>query len=205
MLKSRRIAFLIAGLTTVAALMLVVDRSGLIAWGTFLIGVALLAKIWLRPSGRDVGLSVGLAVIPVLGWIGTFYYVIATWESGEVVELTIDTGNGTHTARVWVLDVRGYPVVYYDAEREVANALLAGRPLQFTRAGEVSTRIPSATRIEALPEDEANLILEAMGAKYGERMAAADIYYLMLGRSRDRVAVVADLIVPQSSPVGCAP
>jgi hypothetical protein len=194
MLKSRRIAVFIAGLTTVVALILLVDRGGLIAWGALFIGVALLAKIWLKPSKLDPVLSVGLATIPVLAWVGTLYYVISTWESGEVVELAIDTGNGAHTARLWVLDIGAYPLVYYDAEPEVAKSLLAGKPLQFTRAGEVSTRIPKATQVDALPEDEANLILEAMGTKYGDRNSAAEIYYSMLGRSRDRVAVVANLI-----------
>jgi hypothetical protein len=194
MLKSRRIAVFIAGLTTVVALILLVDRGGLIAWGALFIGVALLAKIWLKPSKLDPVLSVGLATIPVLAWVGTLYYVISTWESGEVVELAIDTGNGAHTARLWVLDIGAYPLVYYDAEPEVAKSLLAGKPLQFTRAGKVSTRIPKATQVDALPEDEANLILEAMGTKYGDRNSAAEIYYSMLGRSRDRVAVVANLI-----------
>ena len=60
------------------------------------------------------------------------------------------------------------------AEPEVAASLLAGRPLQFSRAGEVSTRIPDARRIETLAEVEATQILETMEAKYGDRVAAAD-------------------------------
>ena len=194
MLKSRRIAVFIAGLTIVVALILLVDRGGLIAWSVLFIGVALFAKIWLKPSKLDLGLGVGLATVSVLAWVGTLYYVISTYESGEVVELAIDTRNGAHTARLWVLEIGADLVVYYDAEPEVAESLLAGTSLQFTRGGAVSTRIPKATQVDALPEDEANLILEVMGTKYGDRMTAADVYYLMLGRSRDRVAVVANLI-----------
>ena len=194
MLQPRGIAVFIAGLTVVVALILVVDRGGLIAWGTLFIGISLLVKIWLMPSTLDPGLSVGMATVSVLAWVGTLQYVISTWESGEVVELAIDTSNGPHAARVWVLDVGAYPLVYYDAKPEVAKSLLAGKALQFTRAGKVSTRIPKATQVDALSEDEANLILEAMETKYGDRMRAADIYYSMLGRSRDRVAVVANLI-----------
>jgi hypothetical protein len=191
---SRGAAFFLAGLTIAVAAMLLADRGGLIAWGTLFMGVALLAKIWLKPSGLDPGLSVGLATIPVLVWFGTWYYVISTWESGEVVELAVDTSNSVHTARVWVLDIGALPLVYYDAEPEVANSLLAGKPLQFTRAGVTGTRIPRAIPVDALPEAEANQIFEAMVAKYGDRVGAADIYYLMLGRSRDRVAVVASLL-----------
>jgi hypothetical protein len=193
-LNSRSVAVFIAALTAVIAVILLIDRGGLIACGTLAIGIALLAKIWLKPSDHDLALSIGMVTIPVLAWVGTFYYVISTWETGEVVELYIDTDSGDHTARVWVLDIGTYPLVYYDAESEVAKSLLAGKPLQLTRAGEVSTRIPKATRIDVLPEAESNLIFEAMENKYGDRVGAADIYYLMLGRSRDRVAVVAKLI-----------
>lgn len=193
MLNPRLIAVFIAALTCLVALPLVLDRGGLIAWAAFLIGAALLAKVWRRPSRADPALSIVLAAFLVLAWLGTRHYVISTWESGEVVELAIDTSNGPHTARVWVLDIEEQPHVYYDAEPEVADALLAGRPLRLTREDEVTTRIPVATRAEALSEGQAGRILEAMESKYGGRVAAADVYYLLLGRSRDRVAVVARL------------
>lgn len=192
--KPRTTAALVAGLITAIAIFLLVDRGGLIAWGTLMMGAGLLAKIWLRPSGIDLGLSTGLATVSALAWAGTFYYVISTWESGEVVELTIDTYAGSQTARVWVLDIEAHPIVYYDAPPEAARSLLAGRPLQFLRGGEVSTRIPEAAEIDALPQDDAELILETMTAKYGDRVGAADVYYVMLGRPRDRIAVVASLI-----------
>lgn len=194
MLKSRKTAVSIAGFTTVVALLLVVDRGGLIAWGTLILGGSLLAKIWLRPSKSDTAWSVGMATIPALVWVGTLYYVITTYESGEVVELAIDVGSDTHTARVWVLEIGADPVVYYEADPLVADSLLAGEPLQFTRAGKKSTRRPNAQRVDSLPEDEATRILEVMGAKYGDRMTAADVYYVMLGSPRDRVAVIVTLI-----------
>lgn len=193
-MNSRRGAIFIAVCTTVAALLLVIDRGGLLAWGTLFLGIALLTKMWRKPAGFDMALSTGLAAALVLAWFGTLYYVIATWESGEVVELSIDTSNGVHTARVWVLDIGSHPLVYYDAEPEVARSLLSGEPLQLTRAGAVTVRTPDATQVDALPEAQANLIFESMLAKYGDRVGAADIYYLMLGRSRDRIAVAASLI-----------
>lgn len=192
-LRLRSIAFLTAGLTAVIGLVWLTDRGGLIAWVTFLISVALLAKIWLRPSRIDLGMSIGLVTVSALTWLGVWYYVISTWETGEVVELVIQSGEDTRTARVWVLDIGGDPVIYYDAEPEVALSLLAGNPVKLRRSGEISRRIPRATEVDALPEEESSLLFEAMLAKYGERVGAADIYYLMLGRSRDRVAVVATL------------
>jgi len=197
--KTRVTAGLIAGLIAAAALILVIDRGGLIAWTSLILGASLLAKTQLKPSGLDPLLSIGLATVSVLAWIGTFYYVISTWESGEVVELVINADNGTHTARVWVLDIGKSPVVYYDAEPEVARSLLDGRPLQLTRADVISTRIPAATRVDELPEATANRIFEAMNTKYGDRVDAADVYYLMLGRSTDRIAVVADLVEARDS------
>ena len=193
-MSARFIAACTAGLTALVAVILVIDRGGLIAWGALLIGAALLAKIGWKPSRADLGLAIGLASVSVLSWIGTFYYVISTWESGEVVELAIDTDAGAHTARVWVLDVEDETLIYYDAEPEVARALLAGEPLELTREGRTTTRIPEATEVDALPEAEANRIFEAMLAKYGDRVGAADIYYAMLGRSSDRIAVVASLV-----------
>ncbi len=192
--KSQAISLFIASGIIAGALILIVDRGGVIAWGALPIGVALLAKIRLKPSGVDLGLSIGLAAVPVLAWVGTLYYVISTWETGEVVELVINTGSGTQTARVWVLDIGAAPLVYYDAQQEVAESLLAGKPLQLNRAGEVSTRIPEATQVNDLPADQADLIFEAMESKYGDRVGAADIYYGMLGRSQDRIAVVASLV-----------
>jgi hypothetical protein len=193
-MRMQTLAVSAAGITTVAGLILLLDRGGLIAAALLLIGIALLVKARLKPARTDLGLCVGLAAIVASTWIATFQYVISTWESSEVVELAIETGEGTHNARVWVMDIGEHPVVYYDAPPRAAKALLEGKPLQLTRAGEVSTRIPEATEIELLPEDEAIEILEAMEAKYGDRVDAADIYYLMLGRPWDRIALVATLI-----------
>lgn len=198
MFTSQKIAAGIAGLMSLAALVLLVERGGLIAWLALFVGLGLLVKTWLMPSRRDLGLSIGGAALLVLAWIGTYYYVIATYESGEVVELAVDTNEGLHLARLWVMDIGDeptvYPTVYYDAPPEVAASLLAGNPLRFTRAGEVSTRIPKATRVDAMPEDEGMLILEAMQAKYGERYRATATYYVLLGVYRERVPLVASLI-----------
>ncbi len=191
--KHRIFVTLTAGITAIVALALLIERGGLIAWLGVFIGVALLAKAWLKPGRRDLAISIALALLLVVAWFGSRYYVISTWESGEVVELVIPTNAGPHTARLWVLDIGEYPVVYYDAEPEVAAALLAGTPIQLTRKGEVSTRIPQTRLVDTLPEAEANEVLAGMETKYGERNNAAVVYYLMLGRSRDRIAVVASL------------
>lgn len=195
-MNTRIVTALLAGLIVAVGLILVIDRSGIIAWLALLAGGALLAKALIKPGPRDLLLTLGTAVVLVAAWVGTFYYVISTWETGEVVELDIQTNDGTHTARVWVLDLESDPTIYYDAPSLAANALLAGKPLQFTRAGETTTRIPEARVADELPEAEANRVFEAMLEKYGDRNQVTDIYYLMLGRSADQVGVVARLRAP---------
>tara|TARA_R110002073_G_scaffold18215_2_gene67747 strand:+ start:214 stop:807 length:594 start_codon:yes stop_codon:yes gene_type:complete len=192
-LKLRKIAGLVAGLTAATGLILLVTRGGLIAWAALFIGALLLTKIWLKPSKYDLAMSSVVAIVLVSSWIGTFYYVISTFESGEVVELQIDTENGLHIARVWVLDIGAHPIVYYDTEPAVVESLLAGTPIQLTRSGETSTRIPEATLFDELPEDEANQIFEVMGDKYAERNEAVEVFYSMLGSPRNRIDVVARL------------
>lgn len=192
-MKSRETAAFVAGLTTIAALFLVIDRGGAIAWGTCVLGGALLVKVWVKPSESDTAWCLAMAMIAALAWAGTFYYVITTYESGEVVELAIDVGSDTHVARVWVLEMGADPIIYYETDPVVAESLLSGKPLQFTRAGETSTRIPHAELAGSIPEDEANRVLEVMGAKYGDRMTAVNVYYALLGSPRDRVAVVVTL------------
>ena len=185
---------ILAAVTTVAAVVLLLDRVGVVSIVALLIGLGLAAKVWFRPGKNDLLLSIVLVAIPIIAWFGTVQYVIATWESGEVVELVIDTEAGPHTARLWVMDMGEHPTVYYDAEPDAAASLLAGKPLQFTRAGETTTRTPVATRVEDLPEAEARQVLSAMQEKYGDRNDAATIWYLMLGQSQKKVPVVVNLI-----------
>lgn len=191
--NSQKAALLIAGFMTLIAFYLVLNRGGLLAWAMTIVGAALLLKFWLKPASTDAVSGAATASIGALLWAGTFYYVIATWESGEVVELTINTANGTHTARVWALEIDGSVVIYYDAPPNAAEALLSGNPLQLRSGSDVSTRIPLAEKIDALPEHRAERVLDAMVSKYGDRVGAADVFYLLLGRPKDRVGVVAEL------------
>ncbi len=184
------VAIGITGLTLFAALALVIDRGGLIAWATALLAVGLLAKTLIRPTRFDLGLSIGLPAVAVLAWAGVFYCVITTYESGEVVQLSVETSSGPAFARLWVFDTNMGPTLYYDAPPQMAELLLAGEPMWVERAGQASVRTLVATPAETLAEPQAAHVLESMGAKYGERMTAADLYYVLLGRPRDRIPLV---------------
>lgn len=189
----QKLALVVAGLTGLVGFVLLVERGGLIAWTAFLVGFVLLIKVWRRPARFDLGLSVALVVVCTVAWIVTHAYVISTWESGEVVELMIDTQEETHTVRLWVLEMGLAPVVYYEADPAAAKSLLAGKPVQFTRNGKVSTRIPKAIPVNSMSQDDVSRVFEAMNNKYGERNNAAIIYFVLLGHARDHVALVVSL------------
>ncbi|MEM9621660.1 MAG: hypothetical protein AAF993_08435 [Pseudomonadota bacterium] len=193
-MKNLSLALCVAVLITLAMVLLVVERGGLIAWAGLLGGACLTAKIWWKSARPDLAVSLILAALLVITWFGTHRYVIATWESGEVVELIIELPDRQHTARLWVMDIGEHPTVYYDAAPEVAAILLAGEPVQFRRAGQLSTRIPQTTAVDAMSAAQADRVLTAMQTKYGARNDAATVYYGLLGASRDRVAIVATLV-----------
>lgn len=188
-----RLALSLALVTAVAGVWLLIERGGLIAALALVLGLLLAWKIWQRPGTRDLVFALSLIVLTAAGWFGTFYYVIATWESGEVIELAMDTNEGSHTARLWVMDIEGVPTVYYDAPPAAAAALLEGKPVQFTRAGVTTTLRPQATAIEALSEKDGQKVLQAMATKYPDQSHAADLYYVLIGSPWDRVSLVARL------------
>ena len=174
----------------VAAAILVIARGGLLAWLGVLVGALLLFKILRRPSPRDAWLSLAILGIWAISWGATWYYVMSSWESGEVVELEID---GTHTARVWVLDMSEGPVMYYDAPPDVASRLLAGAPLAMTRNGEVRRECAAASRVDELPDEQVQPLIDRMEEKYEGRNTATVVFYSILGGRRDRVGLLIQL------------
>lgn len=170
---------------------LIFERNGILAWLGVLLGAALLAKLFLKPSKGDLILTFAVTSLWTIAWAGIFYYVISTWETGDVVEVTIATADGDHTARTWILEGPDTLMLYYDAPDDAANALLNGAPLIVTRAGEA---IPfndyTVQRQDEMTEAEINRVFELMATKYGDRVAAADIFYGFLGRARNRVGIV---------------
>lgn len=191
---SGAIAVAAAFLLLAAGVVLIYQRNGVLAWLGLLLGAGLLLKFWIRPSHWDLPLSLMISTVWTLAWAAIFYYVISTWESGEVVELTIETPSGGHTARTWIMEEPNVLMLYYDAPTQVAEALLSGAPVAVIRGNApLSFKHYTAVRVEDMPEDEINQVLDLMSKKYGERNAAADLFYGFLGRSRDRVGVVVEI------------
>lgn len=159
-----------------------------------LLGAGLLLKFWIRPAQTDLPLSLTISTVWALAWAGIFYYVISIWETGEVVELIVETPSGSHTARTWIMEDSGVLILYYDSPMLVAEALLAGAPLVVMRG---HTPLPfvryTALRVDDMPEAEVREVLDLMSEKYAERNSAADVFYGFLGRSRDRTGVVVEI------------
>lgn len=201
MSRQRQFALVSVGVLIVfivLAFSLVLYRGGVIAWLALVWGVLLLIKVLWWPGRSDVPNAAALVFMFGASWIGTWYFVIQTYESAEVVELSFKTANRSRTARLWVMDVDAETYVYFDADPEAAAALMSGTQVQFSRGPKVSRRIPQAVAEDDVNQAQADLILGAMEAKYAERMLAVDLYYGLLGRPRNRVGLLIRLIEPDS-------
>lgn len=194
MISRKSQATIVAFLIGAVGLLIALDRGGVLAWAGCILGIALLLKISLRPSRIDLLASIGAAAIWALAWVGTIYYVVSVWESGEVVVLAVEMPNETHTVRVWVVDIDESLVLYYDAEPEIAEAMISDQQVSVTRADQLLefTRVDVRTA-DDVPEAELNQIFQLLEDKYGSRNEASALYAMMVGRSRDRVGVVLTL------------
>lgn len=191
---SRLLAASLAGVVTLIALTLLVHRGGLITWCAFLGGCAILLKLMFKPAGNELFLALVLGVASLLLWIGSFVLIISLWESGEVVELSVDTRDGVRDLRLWVLEIEGQLTIYHDAEPVVAESLLSAAPVRLILGQKESIRIPLAQKVTDISDEQAEHVLRAMANKYGYRNLAATIYYVLLGLPRNRVPVVARLL-----------
>ncbi|MCR9277025.1 MAG: hypothetical protein NXH85_03550 [Pseudomonadaceae bacterium] len=174
-----------------AGVFLIVQRNGLLAWLGLLLGAGLCLKALRRPARTDPYLTGAVAALWAVTWAGVFYYVIATWEGGEVVELTVETAQGEHSARTWIMEDSDQLLVYYDAPGPIAQALVSGAPLTVLRDGAplVVTGYTAALE-EDVSEQEADRVFALMADQYGDKTDAATVFYGLLGRSRDRLGVV---------------
>lgn len=186
-----RAALVFALLFLIAGVVLIYQRSGILSWLGLALGAGLFLKVIVRPSKQDLWLCLVLPALWCAAWAAIFYYVIYTWEAGEVVELSVELPTGTHTARTWIMERPEALLIYYDAPSKAAEVLVAGGALAVTRGGE---SLPfdrySAVLADSMPQDEADQVLALMAAQYGDKNDAADIFYGFLGRARDRAGVV---------------
>ena len=169
---------------------LVYRRGGILAWLGLVAALAMLAKHFGRPSRTDVFVALGFTVLWAASWAAAWGYVRSTWESGEVVEIGVQVSDEIHTARVWVLDVDGEPLMYYDAPPLVGHALLANAPMTVERGDKSMVGCADATSVDDLSGDELAALFAVMEAKYQERNHATNVFYAILGGEKDRIGLV---------------
>ncbi len=154
-------------------------QGGALAWLGAGLGSLFVAKSILIPSARD-RLAVGVVWgIWLLAWPAIFFYVVSVWEQGEVVELSIQAGEKTHSVRTWVMDDEESPVVFYDAPGSVVQDWIDAERIQVKRGAETSAFRPSTVLASELPEADVERVTALVEQKYGA-----------LGRTPDRVTLV---------------
>ena len=184
----------IAGLLLTFGIVLLLERGGLFAWAGIILGIVLLIKISALPSVADVKISVLTTATFVATWAATYLIIILIWESGEIAELHVENSEDVSTTRVWVLDLGGDTIIFYDAEPEDA-AILRGDPkISVTRE---NTEIKYSQIHVISSEDECtdslNRVYEGWSKKYGNRTLATPVYSLMYGRSRTKESFIITL------------
>ena len=187
----RIVAAIVATLLMFASAYLIYQRGGVLAWLGAVLGAGLLLKALLRPAPTDLPVALTLSTMWMISWAAIFYYVISTWETGEVIELTIELPEGNHVARTWIIEAPEALILYYDAPATAGAALVSGAPIKVKRGNEPFLFSQySAAEVKDMQESEINAVLALMAKKYGDLNDAADIYYGFLGRSRDRIGIV---------------
>ena len=184
----------IAGLLLTLGTVLLLERGGLFAWAGIILGIVLLIKILALPSVADVKISVLTTATFVATWAATYLIIILIWESGEIAELHVENLEGVSTIRVWVLDLGGDTIIFYDAEPEDA-AILRGDPkISVTRENtEIKYSQIHVISSEDARTDSLNRVYEGWRQKYGNRTLATPVYSLMYGRSRTKESFIITL------------
>ena len=169
---------------------LVYLRGGILAWLGLVAALLLVAKHLRRPSHTDVFIALGFTVLWAASWAAAWGFVLSTWESGEVVDIGVQVSDEIHTARVWILDVDGEPIMYYDAPPKVGHALLADAPMTIKRGDVMLTGCADSISVADLSGEELAAVLGVMEEKYQERTRATDVFYSVIGVERDRIGLV---------------
>ncbi len=186
-------ALILAAIMMILFTAIVAQRGGLVFWTALVVSAAWAGKILVRPGGWDLAVIIGIGTLTAMSWGGISAWVFSTWESVEVVTVDVPMEGRVQTVRTWIMDERDPPWIIYDADANVADALLAGTNISVTRNG-ITT--PYAVDVslydEMTPEESAPLFDEYM-SKYGEVDFINNVFYGLLGRKRGRVVLILEL------------
>ena len=193
-MNKKLIAAIIAGLISLLGIVLIWQRGGIFAWIFSITGALLLIEIVIRSRTTMLKRTVVTACTLTALWLLTYGSIIGIWETGEVVELNIDTGSEEHQVRVWLLDINDNIEIFYDAEPDVAEFLLNEPKVSLVRNDQTLEFLKvEISTLETAPAEKMNQIFELWNEKYGSRNLATPIYSLMFGRAKDKVALILTL------------
>ncbi|PCJ21840.1 MAG: hypothetical protein COA96_15225 [SAR86 cluster bacterium] len=176
-----------------SALFLIWFRGGILSWAGLVISVAMLVKLLAKPGQSDVKLCIAGITAWGISWGFAAYLVFNGWEAGEVIELVIETDEGTRTARTWVVDSGTVPVIIYDTNMAAIKALQSQQTVILTRDGEQSERQPYVTLAEEAEADYLTHIYSLFGDKYGPSSSSTTTFYKWMGGPRNRQVAIVEL------------
>ncbi len=169
---------------------LLLTRGGLLAWLGTIVGVAMLAKAWVRPGDADLKWIAGAVVAWCALWAIPLGAVHLGWESGEVVVIRpVDPVTGkVLDLRVWVVDdeLTGGPVVFYDGSRDRLAAIGKQATLEWVRDGIAHRSRPTLHWMDDASPELVARISGLFEDKYGELDWATNAFFLFAGRARGR-------------------
>ena len=197
MIKSNKkyLSISISGLLLTFGTVILLERGGLFAWAGIILGIVLLIKTLALPSVADVKISVLTTATFVAAWVATYVAIIVIWESGEIAELHVENSEDVSTTRVWVLDLGGDTIIFYDAEPKDAVILRGNPKISVTRENtEIKYSQIHVISSEDARTDSLNRVYEGWSEKYGNRTLATPVYSLMYGRSRTKESFIITLI-----------
>ena len=192
--NKKYLSIAIAGLLPTLGTVLFLERGGLFAWAGIILGIVLLIKTLTLPSVDGLKISFLTTATFVAAWAATYLSIILIWESGEIAELNVENSEGVSTIRVWVLDVDGDTIIFYDAEPEHAEILRDDPKISVTRENtKIEYSQMHVVSSQVAPTDKLNRLYEGWSEKYGNRTLATSVYSFMFGRSRTKESFIITL------------
>lgn len=191
--KLNKTSIAITSVMLLSALFLIWFRGGLLSWAGLGISIAVLVKLTIKPNSSDIKLCLGGLVTWGAGWGFAAYLVFSGWESGEVIELLIETEEGSSIARTWIVDSDETPVMIYVTNMATIKALQSQEPVLLTRDGKQTQRRPYLTLAEEADADYLNNIYSLIEDKYGSSNNSTTIYFQWMGSPRNREIAIIEL------------
>lgn len=190
----KHLPIIIAALAIAIAGYFAITRGGLVAYGALVLFAVVLAKCLLAAGKWDLRLSIGALVVTIAALGASIALVYTTWESGEVIELRINTDTGIHSVRTWIMDDDGVPTVIYDLDPFVLEQMTRHPEVSVTRRGTVRGYRAQAVTLGQADADLVERISRLMDVKYRDETWATDVFYIMLGREAGREVAIIRLL-----------